>query len=79
MDWQLAEAKNKFSEVVRRALSEGPQRVHRRKDAVVIISADEFDRLKGQETSFVEFLMSGPSFDDLDLERDTTPMREINF
>ncbi len=79
MDWQLAEAKNKFSEVVRRALSEGPQRVHRRKDAVVIISADEFDRLNGQETSFVEFLMSGPSFDDLDLERDTTPMREINF
>ena len=26
MEWQLAEAKNRFSEVVNRALSEGPQR-----------------------------------------------------
>ncbi len=38
MEWQLAEAKNRLSEVVHRALAEGPQRVLRHKDAVVVIS-----------------------------------------
>jgi len=45
MDWKLADAKNKFSEVVRRALAEGPQRVTRRNDAVVILSEAEYQRL----------------------------------
>ncbi len=35
MEWNLAEAKNRFSEVVTRVLTEGPQRIRRRKDAVV--------------------------------------------
>ena len=44
--WRLEEAKSRFSEVVRRARSEGPQRVTvRGRDAVVVIAADEFDRL----------------------------------
>ena len=43
--WQLAEAKNKFSEVFTRALTEGPQRVRRRSDTVVILSEAEYERL----------------------------------
>ena len=35
-EWILAEAKNRFSELVTRALAEGPQRV-RRHDAAVIV------------------------------------------
>ncbi len=34
MGWKLAEAKNKFSELINKALQEGPQRVRRRKDTV---------------------------------------------
>src|SRR3546814_5211980 len=44
--WKLEDAKARFSEVVRRARSDGPQRVSvRGKDAVVVVSAEEFERL----------------------------------
>ena len=48
MDWRLADAKNRFSELVNMALREGPQRVHRRSDEVVVISAQEYERLIGE-------------------------------
>ena len=76
MDWKLAEAKNKFSEVVKRALTEGPQRVTRRDDAVVILSEADYERLTGQRPGFGDYLTSGPSLVDLDLERDRSPMRQ---
>jgi antitoxin Phd len=43
--WKLQDAKARFSEVVRRAKSEGPQRVtvHGR-DAVVVIAANEYEK-----------------------------------
>ncbi|PTS90356.1 MULTISPECIES: type II toxin-antitoxin system Phd/YefM family antitoxin [unclassified Caulobacter] len=44
--WSLAEAKAKFSELVERARTEGPQRLTRNgKDAVVVVSAEEYRRL----------------------------------
>ena len=39
--WNLADAKNRFSELVNLALSDGPQTVRRRKDEVVVIAAKE--------------------------------------
>jgi prevent-host-death family protein len=45
--WRLQDAKARFSEVVREAQQRGPQRVTLHgKDAVVIVGADEFDRLQ---------------------------------
>jgi len=44
--WKLEDAKARFSEVVRRARAEGPQRVtYRGQDAVVVIAVDELARL----------------------------------
>ena len=44
--WKLQDAKARFSELVRRARTEGPQRVTiRGHDAVVVIAADELERL----------------------------------
>ena len=45
-DWQLQDAKNRFSEVVKRARDEGPQTVtvHGQR-AAVVVSAQEFDAL----------------------------------
>ena len=44
--WRLEEAEARFSEVVRRARSEGPQHVSvRGRDAVVVVAADDFERL----------------------------------
>lgn len=81
MVWQLAEAKNTFSEVFTRALSEGPQFVTRRNEEVVILARDEYERLTGEKNKpdFIEFLMSGPGFEGVDLERDRSPMREVEL
>lgn len=79
MIWKLAEAKNKLSEVVRRALEEGPQRIERRDVAVVLISADEFARLTGSKPGFAEFLLGAPDLSELDLARDKAPLRELDL
>ncbi|MEX2498660.1 MAG: type II toxin-antitoxin system prevent-host-death family antitoxin [Wenzhouxiangellaceae bacterium] len=76
MEWKLAEAKNKFSEVVKRALTEGPQRVTRRDDAVMILSEADYERLTGQRPSFRDYLVNGPTLAGVNLERDRSPMRE---
>jgi prevent-host-death family protein len=79
--WLLQDAKARFSELVRRVRSEGPQHVtvHGR-DEVVIISADEFRRLKGDLTGevLIAAMQSGPHRD-IDIEPRRTPMsvREV--
>jgi prevent-host-death family protein len=61
--WILQDAKARFSELVRRVRSEGPQHVtvHGR-DEVVVIAADEFRRLKGNHTgqALIEAIQSSP-------------------
>ena len=58
-DWQLQDAKNRFSEVVKKARDEGPQTVtvHGQR-AAVVVSALEFDGLVKPRMSFVDFLLS---------------------
>ncbi|MFI7703775.1 type II toxin-antitoxin system Phd/YefM family antitoxin [Nonomuraea sp. NPDC049480] len=81
--WQLQEAKQRFSEVVRRAHDEGPQIVMRHgRDVAVIIDMEEYRQLKdqGPKPDFKEFLLSGPDLSELDLARDkSTEMRDIDF
>jgi prevent-host-death family protein len=80
MEWRLADAKNRFSELVTRALAEGPQRVLRHNDAVVVVAERDYERLTGKRPGFKEFLMGeGPSLEKLDLTRDDSPMREVKF
>jgi len=58
--WKLEDAKARFSEVVRRAREQGPQRVtYHGKDAVVVIAVDDLKRLLPAERprqSLVDFL-----------------------
>ena len=76
--WQLHEAKARFSELFRRVRSEGPQRVvKQRGEAVVIVSAEEYDRsdeLARQPESLLEFFQAASGGRPLDLtrKRDTT-------
>jgi antitoxin Phd len=79
--WKLQDAKAHFSEVVRRAQSEGPQRVTvRGKDTVVIISAEELKRLLPQErqSPFVEF-MESLYVEGLDLSREPDYGRDVEL
>jgi len=79
--WQLQEAKNKFSQVVNEALDKGPQVVTRRgKEIVVILSREDYGRLKKSQSGVVEFFQSSPLVGvELDLERDKTHPREVTL
>jgi len=61
--WLLQDAKARFSELVRKVRSEGPQHVtvHGR-DEVVVIAAEEFRRLKGTGTgkALVQAIQASP-------------------
>ena len=74
--WRLQDAKARFSELVRRAHSDGPQHVtlHGR-DAVVVVDADEFNRLKGARTGelLIEALQASP-YRQVKLEPGRSPM-----
>jgi prevent-host-death family protein len=77
--WKLQDAKARFSELVRRARTEGPQRVTvRGQDAVVVIAADELARLLPQTGDAIPFLafMESLSLDGLDLTRDRDTGRD---
>jgi prevent-host-death family protein len=79
MAWQLAEAKNKFSEVFTKTIEEGPQFVTRRNQEIVLIAKDEYQRLTGEKPGFLDVLTSGPSLEGLDLSRDRSPMRDVEW
>lgn len=77
MIWQLADAKNKLSEVMTRALEQGPQRIRRRGQTVVVLAEADFQRLTGERQTLKDYLLTGPDLSELDLTRDQTPMRDI--
>jgi prevent-host-death family protein len=59
--WTVAEAKAKFSEVIDRARSEGPQTVTRNgRNAVVIVATEEWDRKTRRTGNLAEFFASSP-------------------
>ncbi len=80
--WKLQDAKARFSELVRRAQTEGPQRVTvRGHDAVVVIAADELERLMPPASDAVPFVtfMESLSVDGLDLSRDRDLGRDVEL
>ena len=80
MPWQLQEAKQKLSQLVQRALDEGPQVVTRHGEAVVVVvSADEYRRLTGGRPDIRDFLLSAPDLSALELERAADLPREVDL
>jgi prevent-host-death family protein len=76
--WQLQEAKSRFSEIVDRSLTEGPQMVTRRGvEAVVILAADEYRRLSGQTPRLMDCLLNAPRGEALVFERSPEAIRDI--
>jgi len=79
--WLLQDAKARFSELVRKVRSEGPQHVtvHGR-DEVVVIAAEEFRRLKGSVTgkALIDVMQASPHRQiDLDPGHTPMPVREV--
>ena len=83
--WKLEDAKNGFSEVVRRALAHQPQRVTRGgRDAVIVISAEDYAKLAAPPENLFTFLQRSPLAaamrdGELDLTRQRDYGRDIDF
>jgi prevent-host-death family protein len=81
--WLLQDAKARFSELVRRVRSEGPQHVtvHGREE-VVVVAAEEFRRLKGDLTgqALIAAMQASP-YREIDIEpkRTRTPVRDVRL
>lgn len=79
--WSVESTKAHLSEVIRRARRDGPQRVTSRgRDAVVILSAEEYERLAPPSArgSLVDFLR-GSGLADVEVERPEDRGREIDL
>lgn len=61
--WQLQDAKARFSELVRRAVEEGPQHVSLRGEpAAVVLSEAEYRHLTESRPSIVDHILSGETW-----------------
>jgi prevent-host-death family protein len=82
--WQLQEAKARFSEVIRRAVDEGPQHVSvRGEPAAVVLSEQAYRQLTSKRPSIIDHILSGEPWPD-DLvdainDRPHGPDRDIAF
>jgi prevent-host-death family protein len=59
--WTVAQAKAKFSEIIERAMSEGPQTITRRgRSAAVVVGAEEWQRKTKRVGNLAEFFAASP-------------------
>jgi prevent-host-death family protein len=81
--WALQDAKARLSELVRKAQTEGPQRitVHGREE-VIVVSVEEYRRVKGERTgqALVQALQESPLRDiTIDHEPTYAPVRGVEL
>lgn len=76
--WQLQEAKNKFSEVIKAALQHGPQVITRRGvNTAVLLSYDDYRKLRLSRSKLSDFFRRSPLVGvPLDLPRNRSPLRD---
>jgi prevent-host-death family protein len=80
MRWQLHEAKQRFSELLRHARTDGPQVVTRHGEEVaVVVDIEEYRRLADDLPDFKEFLLAAPDLDALEVQRPRRPARVVEL
>jgi prevent-host-death family protein len=79
--WTVADAKARFSEVIERARSDGPQTITKNgRTAAVVVSAEEWERKAKRKGSLAEFFANSPLRGaDIDLERLKDEPRDIEL
>ena len=79
--WQLQDAKNRFSEVVQKAVENGPQIITRRGvETAVVMSVEDYQQLTKPKTNIVDFFRKSPLKDvAIDLSRNKDIGREIDL
>jgi prevent-host-death family protein len=88
MLWQVQEAKQRFSELLRAVQSDGPQIVTRHGEEIaVVLDITDFHRLQGDVADFKALLLGGPKFGDdvadvfaeIEAERKADVGRAVDF
>ena len=70
MIWPLQDAKQRFSELVERARSEGAQIVTRHgREVVAVVPIERYRELMADDDGFKDALLSGPDLDQLEIVR----------
>ncbi|MBA2519916.1 MAG: type II toxin-antitoxin system Phd/YefM family antitoxin [Chloroflexia bacterium] len=78
--WQVQEAKARLSEVIEKAMHDGPQTISRHgTDRVVVISIEDYQALTARKPNFKDHLLGGPKVDDFTIEREPDFGREVSF
>jgi prevent-host-death family protein len=80
--WQIQDAKQRFSEMIRAVTREGPQVISRHGDDVaVVVDVAEYRRLTRPAQDLVRILLDGPQFDDdtADVFAEIEAERETDF
>ena len=63
--WQIQDAKQRFSEMIRAVTSEGPQVITRHgEDVAVVVDIAEYHRLTRPSVDLTGILLGGPKLDD---------------
>ena len=80
MTWQVQEAKQRLSEVLRAAETGEPQVITRHGgDVAVVMDIGTYRHLAGVEVDLADFLRHGPSFDDLETTRSADRTRAVDL
>ena len=79
--WQVQEAKARFSDLLRGAASSGPQEITvRGRPKAVVLSTEDFERLRRKRPSLAKFLQASPLAGvDLEIVRDKSPPRDVTL
>ena len=81
MHWQVQEAKQRFSEVLRAAATGEPQIVTKHGEAVaVVLDIAHYRLLRGESVSFMDYLHAAPTAGaDFEVDRRSDPPRDIDL
>lgn len=86
--WQIQDAKQRFSEMIRAVTSEGPQVITRHgEDVAVVVDIAEYRRLTRPDVDLTGILLGGPKLDDdavdvfaeIEAERKADSGRVVDF
>jgi len=79
MEWKLADAKNRLSELVTKAITEGPQIIRRHNDVVAVLAEPTYRALTGERPTLTQLLLDGPSLEAIVPDRDRASMRSVEL
>lgn len=79
MDWSVADAKNRLSEVLNLVDTEEVQLIRRRNREYFVVSGETYRRLTGEQASAKDLILNGPGLEGVDLERDRSGDREVDL